>query len=247
MKLQSAVPYSCRPTANLLDLYLPEGEGPFPLMVFFYGGGLVSGCRTDNRDMAIWFAEHGVAVALPDYRLMPEYRYPSFIEDASEAVAWCSRNVPHSTLFVGGHSAGASLTLMLALDKKYLAVRSIDADSIDGYLPISAQPTAHFNVLKHAGIDPRRVIVDETAPLFHVNRDTIAPMLLITAENDIPCRSVQNQLMHATLQHFGCVSEFYEMPGADHSSLLAPFHGEDTPAALPMLRFMQNITEKKAQ
>ena len=51
---------------NALDLYLPQGEGPFPLLVFFYGGGLEQGVKEDLEGMGREFAQAGVAVAAPE-------------------------------------------------------------------------------------------------------------------------------------------------------------------------------------
>lgn len=69
---------------------------------------------------------------------------------------------------------------------------------------MQVQPTAHFNVLSQKEIDSRRVIVDETAPLYHVGtRDKYAPMLIIASDNDMQNRLEQTHLLISTLKHFG--------------------------------------------
>ena len=75
---------------------------------------------------------------------------------------------------------------------------------ISGYVHDSGQPTAHFNVLKEKGMDFRRVIVDETAPLYFVGLEKeYPPMLFIVADQDMENRYEQTVLVLSTMDHFG--------------------------------------------
>ena len=61
-----------------------------------------------------------------NYRLSPKAKNPAYIEDAAEAVAWVFKNIEKyggrkDHIFVSGHSAGGYLSLILAMDKKYMA------------------------------------------------------------------------------------------------------------------------------
>jgi hypothetical protein len=59
-------------------------------------------------------------------------------------------------------------------------------------------------VLRERGIDSRRVIVDESAPLFHIGADeAYPPMLVIVSDNDMKNRYEQTMLVMSTLKHFG--------------------------------------------
>ena len=149
-----------------------------------------------------------VASALTD----SEASYPDFIRDAAAAVAWAKNNMANygkvTGFFVGGSSAGGYLSEMLCFDKKYLNMYGIDSDKIDGYIFDAGQPTSHFNVLKERGIDSRRIIVDETAPLYHITggRD-YAKMQIFVSDHDIENRYEQTQLLMSTLKHFGMSEE----------------------------------------
>ena len=208
---------------NRYDLYLPDTEEPYPLLVFYFGGGLCAGKKEDLRRMGREFAENGIAVAAPDYRLHPEVDYPVFIEDAAESTAFLYREYGNkvSKFIVGGYSAGGYLTMMLCFNKDYLASYGIDPDDLGGWVFLSGQPTAHFNVLSWQGIDPRRVIVDETAPLYHVH-GTGAPILIITSNNDMPNRYEQNMLLAGTLRHMNYQSmvEVRVADGVPHDGFL---------------------------
>lgn len=192
-----------------LDLYLPDGDN-FPVVIYFHGGGIVGGSK--EEPFLADLQQRGVAVISANYRLYPEASYPDFIKDAAAVVAWAYKHMPeHGNItgyFVGGSSAGGYITQMLCFDKKYLKMHNIDSDSITGYIMDAGQPTAHFNVLKERGFDSRRVIIDETAPIYHITAGrNYAPMLIITAENDMRNRAEQTALMISTLKHLGCEEE----------------------------------------
>ena len=213
-----------------LDLYLPDGD-TFPVFIYFHGGGLTQkgpvGRQSQLEDLPLHtqhLLKSGVAVIRAEYRCYPEACYPEFIVDAASVVAWAKDHMSEygniTGYFVGGSSAGGYLTQMLCFDKKYLGKHNIDPDSIDGYIMDAGQPTAHFNVLKERGIDSRRVIIDETAPLYHVTADrNYPPMQIIVAEHDMRNRFEQTQLLISTLKHMGCPEDKIDyrfMPGYKH-------------------------------
>ena len=108
-----------------------------------------------------------------------------------------------------------------------LGIHKIDSDTLAGYVMDAGQPTAHFNVLRERGIDSRRVIIDETAPIYHITRDRdYAPMQVIVAENDMINRNEQTALMISTLKHMGCPEERIDyrlVPGCKHVEYLKLF------------------------
>ena len=73
-----------------LDVYTPEGPvtGPRPVLIFFYGGGWNSGKRQDYSWVGHSLAAQGFVVIVPDYRLVPQVRYPAFVQDGAAAVRW---------------------------------------------------------------------------------------------------------------------------------------------------------------
>ena len=192
-----------------LDIYLPE-EKSFPVFLYFHGGGLKSGDKADRKRKIFmeYLAAHGVAVVSANYRMYPTAKYPDFLEDAATATAWVFVNMKTygevTGLYVGGSSAGGYISQMLCFDKQYLARHGIAPMDIAGFIHDAGQPTAHFNVLRERGIDSRRVIVDESAPLYHIGVDEIyPPMLIIVSDNDMQNRYEQTMLLVSTLKHFG--------------------------------------------
>ncbi len=151
--------------------------------------------------------DHGIAVVSANYRMYPDAKYPDFLEDAAVAVKWVFDNMGSygkvTDIYVGGSSAGGYMSQMLCFDKHWLEAEGLCPMDIKGFIHDAGQPTCHFNILRERGLDTRRVIVDEAAPLYHIDADGVyPPMLFIVSDNDIPCRYEQTQMVIATLTYF---------------------------------------------
>lgn len=190
-----------------LDLYLPESD-EFSVFVYFHGGGIEKGNKS-CPEMAEFLTANNIAVASANYRLYPNAAYPDFVRDAAAAVAWVFKNINEygkcNKIYVGGTSAGAYLSMMLCFDKRWLGIHKISPMEIAGFVHNAGQPTTHFNVLRERGLDYRRVVVDEAAPVYHIGADgtECPPMLHICATNDITGRHDQLKMVMSTMEHFG--------------------------------------------
>jgi len=109
------------PSGSLpLRIYTPEGEGPFPLMVFFHGSGFVV-CSLDTHDGMCrnLCAGVGCVVVSVDYRLAPEHKFPAAPDDCLAATRWAAANASalrgDGRIMVAGDSAGGNLAAVTAL------------------------------------------------------------------------------------------------------------------------------------
>ena len=106
---------------HYLDLYAPRsGPGPWPVLLFVYGGGWDSGRRQEYSFAGRALAALGFLVAIADYRIVPEVQFPAFVDDAGLAASWLIDNAASfggdpTRIFVVGHSAGAHIAVTLAL------------------------------------------------------------------------------------------------------------------------------------
>jgi acetyl esterase len=113
--------------ANVEDLTIPgpgvevpvrvyePGPGPLPILVYFHGGGWVTGSLETHDGVCRSLANRaGCIVVAVDYRMAPEHRFPAAVEDAWAAVEWAATKDPPS-LAVGGDSAGGNLAAVMAL------------------------------------------------------------------------------------------------------------------------------------
>lgn len=130
-----------------LDAYKPRGTPPatgWPTVLFFYGGTWRRGERAEYRFVGESLASRGILTLIADYRLYPEVRWPSFLEDSALAVHWvmnegagASLPLDPRKLHLMGHSAGAYNAAMLALDPRWLAPHGRRPDQLAGWVGLA--------------------------------------------------------------------------------------------------------------
>jgi len=213
---------------NKLDIYQPaKNAGAAPVIVFFYGGNWVSGKREDYAFVGQALAQRGFVVVVPDYRLYPEARYPDFLDDSAQAVAWTEREIAKyggdpKRVFLMGHSAGAYNAAMLALDERWLGKQGIKPDSLRGWIGMAGP--YDFLPVQNKVTRPVFHYPDTPAdsqPVRHV-RDGAPPALLIAAYEDSTVNPVRNTGALATRlrAHHVPVREVY-YDKVNHATLVA--------------------------
>ena len=126
-----------------LDIYRPPGAaGATPVIVFWYGGSWDNGARRDYRFVGVALAQLGYLTVVADYRLYPQVRFPQFLDDGAQAVGWVERHAADyggdpQRIVLMGHSAGAHMAAMLALNRRYLEQAGANPDSIVGFIGLS--------------------------------------------------------------------------------------------------------------
>ena len=210
---------------HLLDIYLPENKD-FKTFVYIHGGGIVEGNKEGVKipDCEA-ITKAGYAVVKINYRLYPNAKFPEYLYDAAQAVAWVKEHIKdyggNGDLIVGGSSAGGYISMMICFDDTYLKAFGVSTKDITAWIFDAGQPTSHFNHLKFdKKIDSRAIVADESAPIYFVRQyDGLAPMLIFAAENDMACRLEQTHMLLKTLKMFGYPEEnikFEYMEGYRH-------------------------------
>lgn len=182
-----SVPYASGPRRTL-DVYRPRDAAGAPVVVFFYGGSWQGGRKERYRFVGKALARRGIVSVIADYRVHPEVSYPEFIEDGARAVRWTAAEIAGhggdpGRIFVMGHSAGAYIAAMLALDRRWLARAPGCPVAIAGLIGLSGP----YDFLPIR--DPALIGIfgganrPETQPIHHVPARP-PPALLITGTAD---------------------------------------------------------------
>lgn len=124
---------------NQLDIYVPGKINEHtPILFFWYGGSWSGGSKNSYEYVGASFARKGFIAVIPDYRLYPQVIFPDFVKDGARAIAYVHETYPNNkNIFVMGHSAGAHMAALLALDPNYLKKVKVSTSLIKGFIGLS--------------------------------------------------------------------------------------------------------------
>lgn len=233
--------------ALALDVYRARPatkDGGAPVVVFFYGGAWTHGRRGQYRFVGQRLAANGVVAIVPDYRTYPAARFPAFMEDAADAVAWARSHAREfggnpDRIFVAGHSAGAQIAALLGTDAHYLLQRGLAPSRLAGVIGLSGP--YDFDVgTQYAPIFGPPSQWPAAQAVNFVDGDE-PPFLLIQGEADgtvAPRNSIE---LATKFRSWNIPVTLRLLPRAGHVSTLAGLYSvRSTPEVLPaMLRFIR--------
>lgn len=219
-----------------LDVYQPTDSALAtklrPVVVFFYGGAWQEGSRSDYLFVAEALTQRGYVVVVPDYRVYPEVQYPEFLHDGAAAVAWVTINAERyggdrSRIFLMGHSSGAHIAAMLALDSTYLDAQKVPRTALKGLIglagPYDFLPLTEPNVIALFASQPNLAL---TQPIHYVSTTvaiTTPPVLLLHGDVDrrvLPKNSIN---LARELRTAGAKVDLELLPGLNHTDIIAKF------------------------
>jgi acetyl esterase len=188
-----------------IRIYTPEGSGPFPLLVFFHGGGWVR-CDLDTHDGQCRALANGggCVVVSVDYRLAPEHKFPAAPQDCYAATSWVAKHATElhgdaGRLAVGGDSAGGNLAAVVAQMARdqggpdlvfqlliypatnFRAQTASMRENAEGYFLTREEMTWFGN---HYLRSPEDEVDPQASPMLASNLGGLPPALIITAEYD---------------------------------------------------------------
>ncbi len=239
-------------TRRMLDIYAPNGDvRDRQVIVFFYGGSWSSGTRKEYDFIGRALAAQGFVVVIPDYRLVPEVRYPDFLKDGASAVRWTRMHIHRfggdgERIVLAGHSAGAYIAAMLSLDPHWLGV---DRQAVRGLVGL-AGPYDFLPFDKPASVaafghwpDPR-----DTQPVNHVGSDN-PPTLLLLGSDDTTVVPRNSLTLAARLKAAGGRVRLILYHGIGHvgiaTALARPFRSR-APVLDGIARFVRDVTRDSA-
>ncbi len=218
-----------------LDLYVPENATPeTPVILFLYGGSWKWGSRSRYGFVGYSLASRGFAVAVADYRLYPDVRFPAFNFDAAQATHWLKNNSARFGLSAGpihlvGHSAGAHIATLIALDPTYLAKWQLSANDIASVTGLAGPYAMHPSKISYiADIFPPAAQEDEARPVTFAEA-TSPPMLLLHGAGDGLVSAKNAKQLDERLRRNGNHSELIIYEKIGHKEIILalthPFQG----------------------
>ena len=233
-----------------LDIYVPAQAAKTPVIVSIHGGGLRGGDKSEHAFVGQRFASAGNVTVVVNHRLSPTVMHPAHVEDIAMAVAWVRRNIAShggdpDRLFVVGHSAGAYLAALLALDSRYLAAHGLTPRDIRGFVPVSG-----FFYVDRPGVAPDRpkdvwgtdvkVWKDASPATFIGSR--VPPMLLLYADGDDEWRRQQQADFAKALKDGGNRDvEVLMIRGRTHNTVWSEMAKGEEDTSKAILRFVNRL------
>jgi acetyl esterase/lipase len=234
-----------------LDVYAPpRGQGLRPVLVFIYGGSWSSGDKATYGFAGAAFADAGFVTMVPNYRLVPEVRYPAFLEDNARAVVWARENAARfggdpGRIVIVGHSAGAYNAAMLAIDQRWLRAAGAPRDTIKAWAglagPYDFLPLDDPSTIAAFGQAPD---LPDTQPGAHVDRGD-PPAFLATGADDRTVAPRHTRDLAVRLQAAGVPVETRVYPGVSHVGIvtaLGPLFGGRAPVLRDVTTFLKART-----
>jgi len=236
---------------NVLDIFCPENANSAPVLVFAHGGAFVDGSK--DRSSEIYanvlrcFNRHGFVGVNLEYRLAPEFKFPSATDDLANAMQWIDQNIHRyggdkHKIFIMGHSAGAAHS----------------SDYVYRFNPASPHP---LNVLGHIIVSGRvrienradnpnarkveayygvdQTVFDQCSAIQHVHKNSVPTMLAFAQyENpliDMHCLELASHIA----QLHGKSPRLAWLEGHNHTSIIASLDTADERLADAILNFLQ--------
>jgi acetyl esterase/lipase len=232
-----------------LDIYSPAKERHVPVVVFFYGGSWSAGRRSHYAFVGAALAARGYVTVIPDYRLYPQVRFPGFVDDGASAVAWVQRHAADfggdpARIVLMGHSAGAHIAALLALDDAYLERAGANPHSIIGLVGLSGPYALDPDTRTLRTIFASPYAPGDWQPVRFASPHS-PPALLLHGESDRVVSVKHTESMRDALlaQHASVETHVY--PNRGHADTIAPFAliaRFRTPALRETVEFLHRIS-----
>jgi len=227
---------------QILDVYFPEGERiKRPVLIFIHGGSWQYGDKSHQAVLLRPYLEQGILGVMINYRLAPQFTFPDQLEDGLLALRWVYENIERfggdpDNLHLAGHSAGAHLSTLLALQSHRLREIGIPGTSLRSCVSLSGiydlEGTFEKNILNSVNDfisdTPFR---KEASPIFLLGGREIPTsrfFLVVTGGDDLAGWLKQGQRFYDRLRSVGVPSRFLVLEGKDHTEVLAAMGQRDS-------------------
>jgi acetyl esterase/lipase len=225
-------------STQMLDLYVPKGDGPFPLIVWIHGGAWKGGCKDgQGAEIAAKWLPEGFAIASLDYRFVWDAPFPGMFQDCIDAVAWlrghaAAYHLDAARVGVIGHSAGAHIAGVVAMAEGGSGYANtgppVQATVLwAGYYDLTREtgpwrpgamidnPRDDFtNLYPNRAYDP--AIAKKMSPVYLIH-PAAPPVLLVHGDKDTTAPLIQSQMFADALHKAGMTVTLTNYPDYNHN------------------------------
>lgn len=265
-KVLRDLPYAGKGSDPLqrLDLHLPDGKAgkPRPVFILIHGGGWVMGDKS-NANFAepktSWLLDAGYIVASVNYRLSPAVSHPGHVEDVCRAIAWIQQKIPRHggdprRIWLLGHSAGAHLAALAAVDGARLQAAGGDPEGLRGVVLLDGAgydiPQQYAGLREGSALQKmyRLAFTDDpekqrdASPVHRVDRKP-PPFLILHVARRADSRR-QSALLAEALRAKGGRAEVVAIAGKSHGSISADCGKKGDPVTRAVAWFLAPAQSK---
>ncbi|GGR63737.1 hypothetical protein GCM10008959_27280 [Deinococcus seoulensis] len=210
---------------NVMDIYAPQNAAGAPVVLFIHGGSWQGGDKDGHKFVGESLARAGYVTGVMSYRLAPQNVYPSYVQDAAQALKVLRADARTfggnpDNLFVMGHSAGGFNAVEMVDNARWLTEVNVPVGSIRGVIGVAGPYSFDFRSFQSAVAFPKDATPAEVMPDRHVRADA-PPHLLLVAQNDDTVEAYNGVNMERALRAAGVPVELKVLPRVGHITIIA--------------------------
>lgn len=178
-----------------IRIYMPEGDGPFPLLIFIHGAGWVAGNLDTHDNVCRCLSSRAECVVVSiDYRLAPDSKFPIPVEESYQVYEWILKNpdllnIDPERIAIGGDSSGgniAAAVCLMARDRKNAKI--VFQLLINPALDLSVYDESHGNMKwfrEQYLRDEKDIESPYASPFLAENMEDLPAAFIVVGEHDV--------------------------------------------------------------
>jgi len=242
---------------NTLDVYLPRGNGPWPVVVFVHGGGWAFGDKEDIYLMPEFFVSNDISFVSINYRLRWEYTVYHQLEDIVTAIKWIVRNretygFNQQKIILMGYSSGGHLVSLVASNESFLSSVDLSFSNITAAIPIETkafdvkrqiEETGNFLESRHLSLifGTKPEVWAAASPINHIQPGKQHPPFIIMHRRGASSATLQSNAFAKKLVAAAATAIMIPSGERDSIPLERVIGLEGHPATLALLTFLNAL------
>lgn len=242
-------------TSRRLDVYTTVDAKNWPVMVWIHGGGWKRGDKAGVQAKPVAFIDHEFVFVSINYRFIPDVTVQEMASDIAKAIRWVHDHASEiggdsKKMYVAGHSAGAHLAALVAVDESYLKAEGMSLTDLKGCVPVD---TAVYDIaaqLKEISANRARTyrpvfgddptIQKKLSPISHVAKEKGIPPFLILHVADRPDSTAQSNAFAKALKEAGVSASTFPAEGKNHGSINVDLGKPDDKPTTALFEFLKS-------